>query len=323
MPPKLILTTGDQSIEIVCREVTTIGRVRPNDVVVADPRVSRSHAMVRMLGTGRFYLMDVGSVNGTYINGERLVVPHELKDGDQIRVGSQVIAFCLDADAAAGGDPLLDEEAASRTVQTMGRVVAQLTILVVDVRGYTTLSETLPPEQLASVMGTFFNDATRAVQANGGSVDKFIGDAVMARWTAEKKTPAGSVLGALRTARDLHRAVDRINASTEGLPTPLRIGCGINSGLAVLGTVGAHERREYTALGDSINLAFRLESATKELATDVAVGIDSCRHLPDARWQPHLKTITVKGKTEPVQAWPLAFAELESVLAAMDAAGGS
>jgi adenylate cyclase len=320
MPPKLLLKTEHESLEVVCREVTTIGRVQPNDVVVPDSRVSRSHAMVRMLGNGRYCVMDVGSVNGTFVNNERVVVPHELKHGDQIRVGSQVITF-ISSDAGPA-IPWEVDETGGRTVLTMGGVVSQLTILVADVRGYTRLSEQLAPERLATVMGALFNDATRAVQANGGLVDKFIGDAVMARWTAAESTLGASVLSALRTARDIHLAIERINARTEGLPAPLRIGCGVNSGLAVLGTVGAKARREYTALGDAINLAFRFETATKELATDVVVGVDSCRHLASGLWQGRLTSITVKGKAEPVEVWPLGFSDLKAILADADTPGG-
>jgi adenylate cyclase len=323
MPPKLLLQTEQGTREVVCQEVTTIGRVKPNDVVIPDSRVSRSHAMVRMLGDGRFYVIDVGSVNGTFVNARRIVVPHELKHGDQIRVGLQVITFSWDAApdlrAAGGWD---ESDSGGGTVLTMGGVVSQLTILVADVRGYTALSQQLPPERLATVMGTLFNDATLVVQAHGGLVDKFIGDAVMARWTAEESTMGDSVVSALRTARDIHRAIERLNAATEGLPAPLRIGCGVNSGVAVLGTVGSTARREYTALGDAINLAFRLETATKELATDVAIGIDSCRYLPRRWWQEGVTSIMVKGKTEPVQVWPLGFSALEAVLADMDASGG-
>jgi adenylate cyclase len=317
MPAKLLLQTAQGSVEVMCREVTTIGRVQPNDVVVSDPRVSRSHAMVRMLGDGRFYVMDVGSVNGTYVNSQRIVVPHELKDGDQIGVGTQAITFRSDVAPVA----CEVDEADSGTVLTMGGRVSQLTILVADVRGYTRLSQHLAPERLATVMGTLFNEATRAVQANGGLVDKFIGDAVMARWTVEESTVGASVIAALRCARDINRAIQRINARTEGLPWPLRIGCGVNSGLAVLGMVGANARREYTALGDAINLAFRLETATKDLATDVAVGVEACRHLSCALWQGRTTSVMVKGKAEPVEVWPLGFADLEATLTTLDAPG--
>jgi adenylate cyclase len=326
MPPKLTVPAADGPVEVICREVTTIGRVKPNDVVIPDPRVSRSHAMVRMLGDGRFYVMDVGSANGTFVNGQRIVMPRKLQDGDEIRVGGQSIAFCDETPPPAAtepdtrdGDSQDSGSSGSRTVLTMGGVLSHLTVLVIDVRGSTTLSAQLPPEQLASVMGSLFNEATRAVQAHAGVVDKFIGDAVMARWNARDRNVATTVIGALRAARDVQRALGRINAGCTGLPCPLRIGCGVNSGPAVLGTIGANARREYTAIGDAINLAFRFETASKELGADVVVGYDSCQHLPADFWQGHLTSIRVKGKTAPQEVWPLAFAELDDVLARMEA----
>jgi adenylate cyclase len=323
MPPKLQLKTAQGTVEVACHEVVTIGRVEPNDIVVADPRVSRSHAMVRMLGDGRFYVVDVGSANGTFVNGRRIAVPHELKHGDEIRVGTQAIVFSSDVVADTNDAARGEEQDAGRTLLTMAQQVSQLTVLVADVRGYTSLSQRLSPERLATVMGRLFNDATRVVQVHGGVVDKFIGDAVMARWVADTSSLVQSVLSALKTARDIHHAIERINAGMKDLPAPLRIGCGINTGLAILGTVGSTARREYTALGDAINLAFRLETATKELRTDVAVGVESYRHLPPHLWRERVTTVAVKGKVEPVPVWPLGFSDLEAALADIDKPNGS
>lgn len=317
MPSRLRIPVEQGFREVVCGDVATIGRVQPNDIVVPDPKVSRSHAIVRMLGDGRFYVMDVGSANGTFVNGERICVPRELRHGDEIRIGDQVLTFQADVQepAARIAGPA---DVSSETVLTMSGVVCFLTVLIVDVRGYTVLSEHLPPEHLASVMGALFNDATHVVQSHGGVVDKFIGDGVMARWTGERNHAGIGPLCALRAACDLHRAVARINMGRPDLPMPLRIGCGINSGQAVLGTVGANARREYTAIGDAINLAFHLETATKQLGTDIAVGFDCCRHLPEDLWRGRLKPAVVKGDRDPIDVWPLSFEDLEALLARLD-----
>lgn len=309
------LYTDAGVVRYPCSSLLTIGRLHTNHVVLNTPKVSRSHAMIRQLDDGQYYVMDTGSRNGVLVNDERVVVPRLLKDGDAVRVGEHLLVFHQTAADHAPGPESVDITAA--TLMTQDRAVQELTVLVADVRGYSSLSETLPVDTLAQLMAAWFGTASSIVDRHAGTVDKFIGDAIMVRWRTSRNHAASSVAAAVRTAVAFDHAAREISAGFADLPGPFRIGTGINTGLAVLGTLGADQRREFTALGDSVNLAFRLETASKELRTDVVIGPDSYRHLPKAVWQGRLSSIQVKGKAQPIDVCAITYDDLAAGLSSL------
>jgi len=318
MSATLHFKRGPEEREIPCAALLTIGRMPPNEIVIPHPKISRNHALIRRAGQGEYYLIDVGSTNGTLLNGRRVVTPMSLKDGDTIKLEDCTLVFRA-ANVPQPPPPSEDDEDSQVTVTmtSMGIQLEEITLLVCDVRGYTRLSEKLPPNELASLMARWFKSATKAIEGCGGTIDKFIGDAVMVRWASDGgRKVRGSVLNALETARRLHQISATINETVANLPQPFRIGVGINTGRAVLGSIGGSGYREYTAIGDAVNMAFRFEASSKELGRDVVLGPESYAHLPQALWQEACRSITVKGKSEPVSVWALAFAELDEVLAA-------
>ena len=202
------------------------------------------------------------------------------------------------------------------TMTSVGIEVEEVTFLVCDIRNYTPLSESLAPSSLAALMARWFKSATQAIAEGFGTVDKFIGDAVMVRWKPDAgKDAAWPVLCALRVAKRLSDICAEVNRTVPGLPCPFRIGVGINTGRAVLGTLGGSGYREYTAIGDAVNMAFRFESESKALGKDVVVGPDSYKHLPRRAWERACRDVTVKGKNEPVSVWAIAFDEIDAILA--------
>jgi class 3 adenylate cyclase len=139
----------------------------------------------------------------------------------------------------------------------------EVTVLFCDVRNYTTLSEGLPPEQVVELLNEWFTETTRAVRRYGGVVDKFIGDAVMALFGVPVARPDAAA-DAVRAALEMRDALSALNLRQRALGgKEFRIGIGIDTGEVVVGFIGSHLRQSYTAIGDAVNTASRLESATK------------------------------------------------------------
>jgi adenylate cyclase len=147
-------------------------------------------------------------------------------------------------------------------------VAREISILFSDIRGFTTLSETRTPEQVVHLLNRYFSRQVDVIFRHGGTLDKFIGDAVMAFWNAPTDTP-GHASRAVAAAIEMTRALDdfkkELAAGGEGLGD-FDIGIGLHTGPAVVGFLGSDSRMEYTAIGDTVNLASRIESATKGVA---------------------------------------------------------
>ncbi len=287
---------------IPCNSVITLGRDKNNDVILTDLLVSRNHAMVRRLGEGDYYLIDSGSSNGTLVNGLRVSGPTQLRNGDRITIGRTEFVFEQDAHPADFTDSISFQQ----TIIFHSPVIREITVLVADIRDFTSLSEQVPIRTLTRVMSKWFHDVTAIIQKNGGIVDKFIGDCVFARW--DDKT-GNNVVRALSTALQVAEATAKLKLEEKELPRPLRIGVGINTGMASLG-IGA----DNTAMGDAVNTAFRLESVTKEVGRDIALSESSYRHLPQHYWEGAEQLLTLKGKKEPVRVFCTDFAVVEALL---------
>ena len=175
------------------------------------------------------------------------------------------------------------------------------TFLFTDVRGFTAMSEALPPEKVTYIMNKCLTAQQSAVQNHNGMVDKYIGDAMMAIFNApldlEKHEDK-----AIDCAKEIVSKMQELNKElkAEGMPE-VAIGIGINTGSAVIGNMGSKQRFDYTAIGDAVNLAARLESATKEQRTDVLIGENTANSsLHDLSY---IDKILVKGKMFPIKVY--------------------
>jgi adenylate cyclase len=296
----------------------TIGRTPPNEVVIPHPKISRNHAIIRMLEVGEYYLVDVGSTNGTFLNGKRVVTPARLKDRDVITVEDCTLTFLDEHVPVRCADPE-DDGMLTLTMTSLDIEMVEITLFICDIRNYTPMSECLPPNELASLMARWFKMATKVIEECSGTIDKFIGDAIMVRWTTGVgKNARASVLNALTVAKRLNEVCVQVNATNTRLPYPFKVGVGINTGRAVLGSIGGSGYREYTAIGDAVNMAFRFESESKKLGKDVVIGEDSFKLLQQKLWDSSLRSVTVKGKSEPVSVWAITFDEIDAILAASE-----
>jgi adenylate cyclase len=169
------------------------------------------------------------------------------------------------------------------------------TFLFTDVRGFTAMSEKLEPEQVTEIMNKALTIQADAVKEYGGMVDKYIGDAMMAIFNAPIDVPEHEHV-AILCAKQIQQKIQEANLGVE-------IGIGVNTGHAVVGNMGSNTRFDYTAIGDAVNLAARLESSTKEVGRDIVIGYDTVKNCNI--YVDKLNDIFVKGKEEPIQIYTL------------------
>ncbi|NJN30765.1 MAG: adenylate/guanylate cyclase domain-containing protein, partial [Synechococcales cyanobacterium RM1_1_8] len=152
-------------------------------------------------------------------------------------------------------------------------------------------------------------------QQCGSRVDKYIGDAVMAVWIhGSQHIAEDEVLRILQALQEIHQMTEQLQTQFS-LPFPLRVGAGINTGYAMVGNTGSGDRPDYTALGDTVNAAFRLESSTKQIKTDVALGVETYRYVkkyfPDYAEVLTENTVQLKGYESTTLAYTCSFATLD------------
>jgi class 3 adenylate cyclase len=193
------------------------------------------------------------------------------------------------------------------SLQTTRRLV---TVLFADIRGFTSLSERLQPEEVAEMLREYLTEMTEVVFKYGGTVDKYIGDCVMALYNVPFEDP-DHVMNALRTALEMQERTLAVSARWEArLGSPIRCGIGISTGEAVVGTLGSRQRLEYTAIGDTINLGSRLEALTKEQGVAIIISEFTQRALPGDVLTRELGEVTVRGRTRPVKVYGVLPADI-------------
>jgi adenylate cyclase len=177
----------------------------------------------------------------------------------------------------------------------------QVTMLFTDLKGFTTLSEQMRAEDVAKILNRHFTGATAVVKRNHGTVNRFIGDAVMAMFGAPVED-ADQAAHAVRAACEMQEDIGRLREAlaAEGLPE-IRMRIGVHSCAAVIGNLGSSDRFDYTAIGDGVNLAARLEGVNKLYGTGILVSGDTAALAGGAVKLRPVDRVIVKGKTEPVE----------------------
>tara|TARA_R100000234_G_scaffold120098_1_gene105407 strand:+ start:4842 stop:6605 length:1764 start_codon:yes stop_codon:yes gene_type:complete len=177
------------------------------------------------------------------------------------------------------------------------------TFLFTDVRGFTSMSETLEPEEVTYIMNKALTAQQSAVQKHGGMVDKYIGDAMMAIFNAPLNQEFHENK-AIDCALDIQKNMEDLNIemAEKNLP-PVAIGIGINTGYAVIGNMGSEQRFDYTAIGDAVNTGARLESGTKEAGVDLLIGYNTA--IKSDYELKLLEPLQVKGKEKPLQVYTI------------------
>lgn len=187
----------------------------------------------------------------------------------------------------------------------LGGEKRDLTVFFSDIRGFTSISEKLAPEQLVELLNQYLGDMTDIIFSHDGMLDKYIGDAVMAVWGAPLEQPDHARRACLATLA-MTRRLDELNRGWQARGWPrLEIGCGLNSGPMVFGNMGSTQHLALTVMGDNVNLGSRLEGTNKMYGTHIIASESTVRAAGDAIVARELDLVRVKGRHEPVRMFEI------------------
>lgn len=303
MPAELIIHIdghGEQRFPLA--EFNIIGRSKEAAVQLDDHGVSRENSSIRRDQHG-YWINDLASANGTYHNNMAVTRSELLRDGDEIIFGTVRAVF---SEARGDGTSFKNSDSFQTRVLKRTEVAvstAPLILLVGDIRGFTAISSRVPPEKLAALVRGWYDDCRAVLAPLGATIDKFIGDAVFAYW---RDTGPRARQAAVQAARALREGS---GFTKSGLQTmqQYRINFECRVGLHI-GEVahGAMTRGNNTALGDAVNLAFRLESLTRELNADVLASAAFLSGWADGAGQFTPRGFkNVKGHPHPIEVFSL------------------
>ncbi|MDX2226577.1 MAG: adenylate/guanylate cyclase domain-containing protein [Verrucomicrobiae bacterium] len=199
---------------------------------------------------------------------------------------------------------------------SLGGLRKPVTILFSDIRGFTTMTETADAQMLVQQLNEYFGSMVPLVFKTDGTLHKYIGDAIMAVWgDTHSHGPKQDAINACRTVCQMIEILPALNEGWKSSGKPeLRIGVGLNHGEVIVGNIGSSERLEFTVIGDAVNLASRLEGATKTFHTDKLIGESVAALVREDFWLRSAGKITVKGKTVPVEVFILLAEKLPGKL---------
>jgi len=227
----------------------TFGRIPGNTVVLPTPKASRRHAMIHEQD-GEFWVVDLGSTNGIQINGERVTHPVRLQAGDQIQMPDALFTFRQRAKVVEPPKPVRAPPMTHNRATIADIRLVKCWILLADLKGFTKMSQQVPAEELAPLVGKWMADCQEIVQNQKGVLAKFLGDGFMAHWMDRDDT-AASIASACREFQALQK-------STE---LPFRV--MLHYGVVSFG--GRAPDSSHTMIGTELNFAFRLEKVAARL----------------------------------------------------------
>lgn len=300
------------------KPIFTVGRSSRCDLVIKNHRISRHHAEIRSIGSGQYCVLDVGSRNGTFVNGERVAGSRVLSSGDELVFGDLTLTFVSEE---AGERPVVPVTM-SAVETTDVRLDDRLAVaLVSDIRGYTALSERHGKDFQAFV-AEWFRTVVALVRQQSGVVDKIHGDGILAYWWVEERTPEQSMQLVLETCDALMQMRERFAARlrAELKADDFKIGIGVHMGNIMLGNLGSGAVHAFTAVGDTINLTFRIEELTKLHGRPVLVSEAAAKHAPPGFTLMDLGEVSIRGRSGVLNVYSLEGCELR---VAVESANGS
>jgi adenylate cyclase len=289
-----------EPFEVPIGNTASIGRTRENTVCLnSSPLVSRQHAVIRCHNGFQYQIIDLGSRNGTFVNDQRVIVPVTLADGARIRIADNLMTFSEEIMDTTQEHLQLTVAGTSGHHPIESRPVA---LLVCDIRGFSSMSERTPPGDVAQILGAWFRETGNIVSKSDGTIDKFIGDAMLAYWGAAHEGPIDC--GAALEAGKKMLALAAARAWPSG--EPFRIAVALHYGQVTCSNVGVAADRDATIIGDAVNTVFRLEATSKELGQPMVLSSDFLENTPEMA--PQLQDFgerSLKGKANTVRVYGL------------------
>jgi adenylate cyclase len=281
----------------------TIGRSSKSNLVVKSNQISRLHAELRALSGGLYCVIDCGSRNGTFVNGERVTGSRVLRDGDEIGVGE--LTLCFSNGGVAESTAGLSQSTNDTTDIGLDDRVA--VTLVSDIRGYTTLTQRLG-KPFQAFVAEWFRAVVELIRREGGCVDKIHGDGLLAYWWVADKSALTETVGpVLRTCDAMLALRDRFarRLHSELRTDGFAIGIGLHVGDVMLGNLGTGAVHAFTVVGDAVNLTFRLEELTKATGHPVLLSDDVARHAPRELALEDVGEVSLRGRSGRLRVWAL------------------
>ncbi|WP_243453898.1 adenylate/guanylate cyclase domain-containing protein [Sandaracinobacteroides saxicola] len=279
---------------------------------------SRHHATIQGDGVGHFHLFDARSSNGTLLNGRVLTGGERLRDGDLVEIGGQ--QFCFRQSALEVGKR--DDSASEHTQFLVSRDL--VTVMVVDICDFTGLSRRIGETRIGGLVSDLFRTSGEVLDGNGCWAKKYIGDAVMAVWRHREPVLEPMHLALLLRIFAEFLLLSRDLVVRHALGEPIRMRMALNAGYAATGNMGSAGTADFTAMGDTVNKAFRLEGGAKALGADVLIAADMIGlihpRLP-AGSIPDSIDLPLKGYDAPEPVHVMSYAQAGALARAILASG--
>ena len=285
-----------------------IGRSDGNEYKVGSPKASRFHAAIRSTNEGTL-VQDLGSLNGTFLNGKLIGATAYLKSGDKIVIAGVEFQIELLVGEIAGN---------SQETKPVELQAYTGTLLVSDIRGYTRLSEELPAQELASVLRVWTERVSSVITMLDGTIDKFIGDSVLAYWLRPSRD--GDTSRDEELAEKAFAAAKRIEAETLALESSVlwpfspkyrwQVKSSLSSGEVIFGNIGRGDARAFTVIGDTVNIVFRMNDLCSELGKELLTDEATANLMKSTHRFRFLESVVLEGRREPVKIYSLKTTEV-------------
>lgn len=298
------LRQHDKGLEYALADFNLLGRSPDATIRLQDGGVSRQHATIRRDGN-LYWVSDLGSANGSFVNDVAVTTARALRHGDRIQLGTCLFVFETDE-----GDHTGHSTSGSQMMHTVALPVKTVTatLFVGDLRNFTSLSAQLTAEEVAAMLREWYAQCEQVLKSRGAIIDKFIGDGVFAYWAGDSAEVRAKATEAARMlcGPEAGESPVRKKLKTE---RNLEVHChvGLNIGDVALGAMG---RGVNTAVGEAVNVTFRIESLTRKLQVPVLAGASFLEGWPEGlKDYKNVGIHPVKGQPEPVEVYALVESE--------------